>query len=68
LPNRNLDPAYQRFDFYGSYRVAKFAAVYLNAQNLFSQHYQQTFGYQALPFTFRAGMKFTFGGESKLKD
>jgi vitamin B12 transporter len=69
LPNRNLDPAYQRFDFYGSYRVAKFAAVYLNAQNLFSQHYQQTFGYQALPFTFRAGMKFTFGGESwKLND
>jgi vitamin B12 transporter len=69
LPNRNLDAAYQRFDLYGSYRVTRFAEMYLNAQNLFSQHYQETFGYPALPFTFRAGMKFSFGGESwKLKD
>lgn len=69
LPNRNLDAAYQRFDLYGSYRVARFAEMYLNAQNLFGEHYQETFGYPALPFTFRAGMKFSFGGESwKLKD
>lgn len=69
LPNRNLDAAYQRFDLYGSYRVARFAEVYSSVQNLFSQHYSETFGFPSLPFTFRTGMKFTFGGESwKLKN
>jgi iron complex outermembrane receptor protein/vitamin B12 transporter len=69
LPNRNLDAAYQRFDLYGSYRVARFAEMYTSVQNLFSQHYSETFGFRSLPFTFRAGMKFSFGGESwKLKN
>ena len=69
LPNRNLDAAYQRFDLYGSHRIARFAEVYSSIQNLFSQHYSETFGFPSLPFTFRTGMKFTFGGESwKLKN
>ncbi|HEY1464872.1 MAG TPA: TonB-dependent receptor plug domain-containing protein [Terriglobales bacterium] len=69
LPNRNLDAAYQRFDLDGSYRVARFAEMYTSVQNLFSQHYSETFGFPSLPFTFRAGMKFSFGGESwKLKN
>jgi vitamin B12 transporter len=29
-----------------------------------SEHYVQAFGYPALPFTFRSGVKFSFGGES----
>jgi vitamin B12 transporter len=69
LPNRNLVAAYQRFDLYGSYRVARFAEMYTSIQNLFSEHYSEAFGFPSLPFTFRAGMKFSFGGESwKLKD
>ena len=69
LPNRNLVGAYQRFDLYGSYRVARFAEMYTSVQNLFSQHYSEAFGFPSLPLTFRAGMKFSFGGESwKLKN
>ncbi|HWF93123.1 MAG TPA: TonB-dependent receptor plug domain-containing protein [Terriglobales bacterium] len=68
LPNRNLDAAYQRFDLSGSYRLTHYAELYSSAQNLFSQHYSETFGFPSLPLTFRAGMKFSFGGESwKLK-
>jgi len=69
LPNRNLDAAYQRFDLSGSYRLTRYAELYSTVQNLFSQHYSETFGFPSLPFTFRAGMKFSFGGESwKLKN
>jgi vitamin B12 transporter len=69
LPNRNLDAAYQRLDLSGSYRLAHYAELYSTVQNLFSQHYSEAFGFPSLPFTFRAGMKFSFGGESwKLKD
>ncbi|HTR67144.1 MAG TPA: TonB-dependent receptor [Terriglobales bacterium] len=64
LPNRNLAPAYQRIDLSGSYRVNRFVQVYSSMQNLFSQHYTETFGYPSLPFTLRAGIKLTLGGES----
>ena len=64
LPNRNLDPAYQRIDLYGSYRLTKRLAAYTSLQNLLNEHYQEVYGYPALPFTIRTGMRFTFGGES----
>jgi vitamin B12 transporter len=64
LPNRDLDGSYQRLDLSGGYQVAPRVAVYANIQNLLSEHYVQAFGYPALPLTFRAGMKFNFGGES----
>jgi iron complex outermembrane receptor protein/vitamin B12 transporter len=68
LPNRNLDPAYQRIDLTGSYQLNHTVQIYSVIQNLLSQHYDEAFGYAALPLTFRAGMKLTFGGESwKLK-
>lgn len=68
LPNRNLLSAYQRFDLSGDYRVNRFISMTTSMQNLLSQHYDEAFGYPALPFTFRSGVKFTFGGESwKLK-
>jgi iron complex outermembrane receptor protein/vitamin B12 transporter len=34
----------------------------MGTTNLLSEHYQGEFGYPALPFSFRAGMKFTIGG------
>jgi iron complex outermembrane receptor protein/vitamin B12 transporter len=38
--------------------------MYTSIQNLLSEHYAQAFGYPALPFTFRSGIKINFGGES----
>jgi iron complex outermembrane receptor protein/vitamin B12 transporter len=68
LPNRNLDGAYQRLELGGGYQATSRINVYANIQNLLSEHYNEAFGYPALPFTFRSGVKFNFGGESwKLK-
>jgi len=64
LPNRNLDGAYQRLDLSGGYQVTPMLATYIAAQNVLSEHYSEAFGYPALPLTFRAGVKITFGGES----
>jgi vitamin B12 transporter len=68
LPNRNLDAAYQKVDIGGSYQVNHRLSVYADLQNVLSQHYAEAFGYPALPFTFRSGIRITLGGESwKLK-
>jgi vitamin B12 transporter len=68
LPNRNLDQAYQRLDLSGGYQATRFLQIYTSMGNLLSQHYSEVFGYPALPFTIRSGIKLTFGGESwKLK-
>ncbi|WP_446742951.1 TonB-dependent receptor [Silvibacterium acidisoli] len=64
LPNRNLDGAYQRLDLNGDYALTHHITMYANLQNLLSEHYSESFGYPALPLTLRAGMRFTFGGES----
>jgi iron complex outermembrane receptor protein/vitamin B12 transporter len=64
LPNRNLDASYQRVDASASYRVSRFLSLFSNFQNVLSQHYQEAFGFPALPFTFRSGVKITLGGES----
>ena len=64
LPNRNLDGAYQRLDFAVSYQANRSIAIVGSSQNLLSEHVSEAFGYPSLPFTFRAGMIFTLGGES----
>lgn len=64
LPNRNLDGAYQRLELGAGYQVTPRLQLYTNIQNLLSEHYFEAFGYPALPFTFRSGIKFNFGGES----
>jgi vitamin B12 transporter len=64
LPNRNLDGAYQRLDLTARYQINRFVAAEGNFQNLLSQHYDEAFGYPALPFMFRLGLKFSLGGES----
>jgi iron complex outermembrane receptor protein/vitamin B12 transporter len=63
LPNRNLDGAYQRLELGGGYQVSRAVNVYTNMQNLLSEHYSEAFGYPALPFTVRAGIKVSLGGE-----
>ncbi|MDA8350324.1 MAG: TonB-dependent receptor [Pseudomonadota bacterium] len=68
LPNRNLDPAYQRIDLNASYAVRSHLQLTSQVQNLLSEHYSEAFGYPALPFTYRSGVQVTLGGESwKLK-
>jgi iron complex outermembrane receptor protein/vitamin B12 transporter len=68
LPNRNLDAAYQKLDLGGSYQVNHALGVYADLQNVLDQRYDEAFGYPALSFTFRSGVRITLGGESwKLK-
>lgn len=68
LPNRNLDGSYQRLDLTSSYQASRCVSIHANFQNLLNEHYSEAFGYPSLPFTFRAGIKLNFGGESwKLK-
>jgi len=64
LPNRNLDGGYARLDLTGGYQLRPNVSTYIDVQNLLSEHYVEAFGYPALPFTFRAGVKLTFGGET----
>jgi vitamin B12 transporter len=62
LPNRNLEPGYQKFDLSAAYAITSYLKLYTSIENLFSQHYQPVFGYPALPFTIRSGVTFTLGG------
>ena len=55
LPNRNLDPSYQKVDLYGSYQITKRISAYTSLQNVLNQKYQEVYGYPALPFTIRGG-------------
>jgi vitamin B12 transporter len=64
LPNRNLVGAYQRLELGGGYQVTRSLSAYTDMQNLLSEHYSEAFGYPALPFTIRAGIKLSFGGET----
>lgn len=68
LPNRNLDAAYQKVDVGASFQVSHALSVYADLQNVLNRHYDEAFGYPALPFTFRSGIRISLGGESwKLK-
>jgi iron complex outermembrane receptor protein/vitamin B12 transporter len=64
LPNRNLDAAYQKLDLTASYQAKRNLSVESSFQNILCEHYSEAFGFPSLPFTFRTGMKFSFGGES----
>ncbi|HKW74859.1 MAG TPA: TonB-dependent receptor, partial [Terriglobales bacterium] len=63
LPNHNLAPAFQKIDFGGSYRLNPHLEFYSVLENLASQHYDPVFGFRALPFTARAGVKLRLGWE-----
>ncbi len=64
LPNRNLDSAYQKLDLSGDFRLTNYLTLYTSMENLLSQRYDAAFGFPALPFTVRSGIKITLGGES----
>ena len=64
LPNRNLNPSYQKVDLSGRYAVRPWVSVYTSMENLLSEHYTPAFGFPALPFQIRAGLTFTIGGDN----
>ena len=63
LPNRDLLPRYSRVDLTEKIRLSSRFEIFASIQNLFSQHYQEAFGFPALPFSIRSGVKFTLGGQ-----
>jgi outer membrane cobalamin receptor len=54
---------YARLDLGGWYAIAHHLTVYANVNNALNNHYNEVLGYPALRANFRAGMRFSFGGE-----
>ena len=54
---------YARVDFGGWYAMNHHVTAYANVNNALNNHYNEVLGYPALRANFRAGMRFTFGGE-----
>ncbi|HKE83875.1 MAG TPA: TonB-dependent receptor plug domain-containing protein [Vicinamibacterales bacterium] len=63
LPNKDLDPAYQKIDLSAAYRVHPRLNVYTSIENLFDQKFDAAFGFPSLPFTIRAGVRVDVGGD-----
>jgi len=64
LPNRNLASAYQDINLTVHVHVNRHVSTYAVMENLLSQHPQQAFGYPGLPFTFRTGLAWKWGGDA----
>jgi vitamin B12 transporter len=63
LPNKDLDPAYQKIDFSASYHLHPRARVYTSIENLLNQEYAAAFGFPSLPATIRVGVSVGLGGD-----
>ena len=61
LPNRNLDAAFAKIDFGGSFQFFSRLAVYGQAENLTSDQHIAPIGYPSLPFNFRLGLRVRVG-------
>jgi len=62
LPNRDLDPAYQKFDISASFRVHPRVSLYTSIENVLDKNYDASFGFPSLPRAARAGARITLGG------
>jgi iron complex outermembrane receptor protein/vitamin B12 transporter len=64
LPNRDLDPAYQKLDLSASWALLhERARLYTSLENILDQKYDASFGFPALPRTIRAGVRILLGGD-----
>jgi outer membrane cobalamin receptor len=54
---------YARFDAGGWYAVNRYVSTYAKLENVLNQHYNDVVGYPGLGANFRAGMRFSFGGD-----
>jgi iron complex outermembrane receptor protein/vitamin B12 transporter len=63
LPNKDLDPAYQKIDVSVSYRLHPRLRVYTTIDNIFNEDYAAAFGFPSLPATIRVGASVGLGGD-----
>lgn len=63
LPNKDLDPAYQKIDVSASYRLHPRLRVYTTIDNIFNEDYSAAFGFPSLPATIRVGASVGLGGD-----
>jgi outer membrane cobalamin receptor len=54
---------YARFDAGGWYAIKRYVTAYAKVENLLNQHYEDALGYPGLRANFRAGLRFSVGGE-----
>jgi iron complex outermembrane receptor protein/vitamin B12 transporter len=63
LPNRDLDPAYQKLDLSASFRVHPRLKIYTSIENILDKHYDASFGFPSLARAARVGARLTLGGD-----
>jgi iron complex outermembrane receptor protein/vitamin B12 transporter len=63
LPNRDLDPAYQKLDLSASYRLHPRVSVFTSIENILDKHYDASFGFPSLPRAARVGARVQLGAE-----
>ena len=54
---------YARLDLGGWFNINRHVTAYANVNNALNNHYNEVLGYPALKANFRAGLRFTLGGE-----
>ena len=54
---------YARVDIGGWFAIQRHVTAYANVNNALNNHYNEVLGYPALRANFRAGLRFSFGGE-----
>jgi outer membrane cobalamin receptor len=61
----NIDHAagYALVNLGGWYAINRHVSAYVNLENILNRQYNEVVGYPGLKANFRAGMRFTFGGE-----
>ncbi len=62
LPNRNLNPGYQKLDVSVQYRVHERLTLVSVVENVLNQRYTEVFGFPAPKLNFRAGARLSWGG------
>ncbi|GBC76639.1 Vitamin B12 transporter BtuB [bacterium HR08] len=68
LPNRNLNPGYQKLDLSAHYRVHERVTLVTVVENVLNRRYTEVFGYPAPKLNFRAGARVTWGGVAAWRD
>jgi vitamin B12 transporter len=58
----NHAAGYARVDLGGWYAINPHLTSYVNIENALDKHYEEVVGYPALGISFRAGLRFRFGG------
>jgi outer membrane cobalamin receptor len=63
IPPIYFADGYTRLDLGGWFNINRHVTAYANLNNALNSHYNEVLGYPALKANFRAGLRFTLGGE-----